>query len=378
MYYKLIDIEDDLKSNSALPGIKQENYAPQVVANIKLTIEKMEVPVISAHISPDGDAFGAMVALAVHLKNEGKNPIILLGEKDIIPKIFQEIIDTEQLKVSLAMPEKYDGVILLDTPKKENSIIDLSKIASGMPVIDIDHHQGELLMTKSAHTLNTNKFSSTAELVMTSILAHTKLTPNTALSLLLGIVSDTHNMKFSLRPTTEHSVNQLLAQLPKTDKQETAASLYLKLIEMTSEDNERVQECLSKNSQTEKILFRRGKKYNLKTIIIPKETEFENLLSCRKKIADVLGFVKMADLVLVVYFDNDPKKNKTRVSFSRYNQALNDDLDLRLLVAQFGGGGQRGAVGFDFRSKEINEEDEKKQMEKIVTNIQTALNNGSN
>lgn len=382
MYCRVVNFDEGVYRYGK-PQKKINNFSAQRVAAISQEIRSFERPVISMHVNPDGDAWGSALATAIYLKNIGRDPVVVVGEKDKLPAVFQKIIDMTGIKIIREIPSEYDGVIIVDTPCLKNSIIDTAGLRTDVPVIDIDHHEGEMFFTSNEHTLLSNQVASTTELLFEVFDKH-KISPEIAESLLLGVLSDTHNLAFLKTPFTKTIMRVLYHIIfPEKAGQEVDEKYlnekFCELIDITEKDMSFIKEMLNRLGEDNyDKLIGHGKSYQINKVIVhngPGEEgsiEPDNITNLRKQLAEELGFKKDgADLILIVYYD--PQKNIYRGSLSRYNKALNDNLDLRLLVAQFGGGGQAGAVGFDFSKETLSKEEQKKQMAKIVSAIEKAV-----
>ena len=91
--------------------------------------------IITAHINPDGDALGSMLALRNGLKSLGKNVICMLD--DDIPQKFAFMPDVNNI-IKPASLTQADLLIVLDSSDIERigQVADLVKA----PILNIDHH----------------------------------------------------------------------------------------------------------------------------------------------------------------------------------------------------------------------------------------------
>ncbi len=377
MFRRILTYNESFISHN-IPQTKNNNFSPQRLAHISGQITAMQKPLISMHQHPDGDAWGSAIAVAGYLKNIGKEPVIVIGEKDKIPAVFKELIKKAEITVLQNMPQEYDGIILVDTPCVNNTIINIKTLTEDTPIIDIDHHEGEGFIGKEDNTLVSNQVASTTELLF-HVLNKKEFSPEIAEALLLGIISDTRNLAFLKTPFTKTIINTLYQMISPQEKAKTLTEYlndkFLELIELSKHDEQLISTLIKElTSASFDTLQSHGKKYIMRKVFVPNGPEENNkiipddITGLRKQLAEELGFKSNADIIMIVYYD--PQKDQYRVSLSRYNKALENDLDLRVLVAQFGGGGQRGAVGFDLKNEQTEqEEDLKKQMARIVSDI---------
>ena len=94
---------------------------------------------LAAHVRPDGDAIGSLVAFAHSLKLAGKEVHAL--SEDGVPANLAFLPATEMVELSLAQPLDLDLAIALDTATKERLGERTVQALSGAPVlVNMDHH----------------------------------------------------------------------------------------------------------------------------------------------------------------------------------------------------------------------------------------------
>lgn len=92
--------------------------------------------VVTAHIHPDGDSLGSMLALSAYLTAAGKNVQMMLDDE--IPGLYGFLPDVSQITRPNAHKVKADLLIILDASDLER--IGRVKDAIDAPVLNIDHH----------------------------------------------------------------------------------------------------------------------------------------------------------------------------------------------------------------------------------------------
>ncbi len=156
-------------------------------------IRRAHYIVMACHVSPDGDALGSMLGLALALAPLGKNLILL--SQDGVPAIYQ-FLPQKQLVQSVTECAHFDLALVLDCgdlARVGDRVLPL--IARAQTVVDIDHHAVagafgdiQVLDTQSA---------STSEIVYALLQAmYLPLTPQIATCLFTGVTTDTGSFRY--------------------------------------------------------------------------------------------------------------------------------------------------------------------------------------
>lgn len=167
-----------------------------------------------AHVNPDGDAVGSVVAMAMGVAQLGKHAHAVL--LDPVPASFA-YLDAHQL-IENQLPENpIPGALLVALDLADASRTGyketVMKWSQTAQVALIDHHQSGDLETlvgdKKLHTIHT---SSCCELCYSVLLAlEARLTPPIATALLTGMYTDTGGFQFSsTSPTTLQIGSELM------------------------------------------------------------------------------------------------------------------------------------------------------------------------
>lgn len=177
-------------------GIALAAAYPQAVAAIRAA----QSIVMACHVSPDGDALGSMVGLALALAPLGKSLTVL--SQDGVPDIYRFLPGVTLVQTNTETAA-FDLAIVLDSG-------DLSRVGSRIQpliararqVIDIDHHVlagafGDIRVLDS-------QAASTSEIVYGLIQAMgLPLTPDVATCLFTGVITDTGSFRFqNVTPNT--------------------------------------------------------------------------------------------------------------------------------------------------------------------------------
>lgn len=91
---------------------------------------------LTAHVNPDGDAVGSVLALAALLRALGKETLCLLS--DDLPRSFAFLPGAERIQKPNGKVEA-DLLVVLDASDLER-IGAVKDAAAGLPVLNIDHH----------------------------------------------------------------------------------------------------------------------------------------------------------------------------------------------------------------------------------------------
>ncbi len=151
---------------------------------IRQRLDDAEKILISAHIRPDGDAIGSLLALGLALLNAGKKVRMVLPAG--LPSSFRHLAGGDLIKKKAAGDE--DTFIVLDCADTKRIHKDLRSF--GKPTVNIDHHltneyyaEFNLVLPEAAATAS----------VLTDYLPlwGLDITPPIAAALLTGLITDT-------------------------------------------------------------------------------------------------------------------------------------------------------------------------------------------
>jgi phosphoesterase RecJ-like protein len=210
--------QESRKWNEA-PGLSHSAFSIQHSAffcpphEVVAAVRAMQAPIVVAHVVPDADALGAMLALAGAWSGSGHGPKVSLPPASVSQRLTFLL---DMVPIEMAAGEDFpraDGFVVLDTAKRPrcnvgSSLKDTDWWA-GCRVVNIDHHAtntrfGDLNWIEDSA-------GSTCELVYQLIVAMKwPITPPVASLLYAGIQTDT--LGFSL-PTTSVSALRVCADL---------------------------------------------------------------------------------------------------------------------------------------------------------------------
>lgn len=163
-------------------------------AQIRKLLQGARRAVLAVHERPDGDALGAMLALAEHLRSQGKQ--VITFSRDPIPESFTFLPGSERVVRQAPVLADTDVVVLLDCGDVERTNLSFEQRRDGQPtVVNIDHHPTRTLF-RGKDIVDVNhidtRASSTCELIYEYLLAtEAPITKPIATCLLTGICTDT-------------------------------------------------------------------------------------------------------------------------------------------------------------------------------------------
>jgi nanoRNase/pAp phosphatase (c-di-AMP/oligoRNAs hydrolase) len=238
-----------------------------------------------------------------------------------------------------------------------------SLLARGLPVVDIDHHVGEPLIAPLVNTLVDETASSTAELAAQLLPENRKIGRIVARALLAGIISDTSNLRFKVTPVTYETVAALTR---RCGGRVDLRSMFFDTQGVDTAARALIRD-LMKRSQ-ERCVQIAGTEYHLKFVVVGRDGMPAGDDRWRVPLSNELGFggngTSGCDLVLLIY----PTPDKYRGSLRDYNKGM--QLDLRQVAGAISsGGGQPGAVGFDFAYESFA--DDAAAVDSVLTAIQS-------
>lgn len=283
---------------------------------------------IIAHQKPDGDTFGANLALTNYLKKIGKN--VKSFCLDPGPEHLVFLPGSHHLSNDhLLFKENYQLVIVLDSSNLEYAGVHklFSILPEGYQIINIDHHQSN---TNFGHiNLVLTTASSTNE-VLYQLFKHWEIEwdADIATCLACGMITDTGGFK---NPATSHLTLQAAADLKS--KGANLHQLSQRALNNTKVNNLRLwgraMERLKKNE-----------KYNLIYTFVTAEDfiECNTDESAADGLSNFLHVLKDGEIILVL--------RQAKPGLIKGSLRTTGDTDLTKLAGLFGGGGHRKASGF--------------------------------
>ena len=95
-------------------------------------------PLLTVHVSPDGDAIGAMLGLYWLLVEQGCQPTMVVD--DAVPAVFQNLLGAELIQPVTETNIDADLLVVLDASDDGRIGRVRQLVTPGLPVLNIDHH----------------------------------------------------------------------------------------------------------------------------------------------------------------------------------------------------------------------------------------------
>lgn len=302
-----------------------------MLLKIKELIDKYENIILSAHINPDGDALGSLLAFKYMINKYNKDKKVKIVIQDILPSYIYKFEEYKEIDNSYKN-EDVELVIMLDTANIERAAIDKSIFPLASETINIDHH---ISNTKYLDINYVKDISSTSELIYKFLsIFDIELDFNIAKFMYLGIINDTGAFR---HPNVTSSTFEVCSKLIETgiNTSEITSILYAK-----SRNKAKIfGEAMSDFKFVEDISFAYyviSREYMEKNNITNDDTD---------GISELLMGIEGVNSSLFLREENGYYKGSLR---SRRN-------DVNKVASLLGGGGHKLAAGFrsDKKSEEI-------------------------
>ncbi|SMB94100.1 phosphoesterase RecJ domain-containing protein [Desulfonispora thiosulfatigenes DSM 11270] len=188
--------------------------------DIQKIIDKLanskEVGIIS-HLSPDGDALGSQLALALGLEKMGIKTILI--NKDFVPENLSFLPSSQSIKPLESFTNIPEVLVFVDCATMERTGYDTDDINTNkIFTINIDHHISNSNFAR--YNLVKNQAAATAEIIYDLLsLLQIKMDKNIATSLYTGLSTDTGSFMYdNVTPTTHKVAADLIKYGADTSK----------------------------------------------------------------------------------------------------------------------------------------------------------------
>ncbi len=282
---------------------------------------------ITAHINPDGDAVGSMLAMAHFLRALGKTDIVCVND-DPVPSIYawlpgaQDVLSSDVKPADLAP----DAVILLDAGKKARVGRAAEWFPPTAPLFVLDHHLEE--HPDGVRCFVDPSYSATGEILVDLFLtANVPIDKAAAECLYVAIATDTGGFRFSNTKPRTHRYAALLLEAGID-----AAQISSRVFEVMSPE---------KFELLRRVLDRMQREADGRlayTYITARD-----MTEVCAKVEDLDGIVNFARNIMgvevgILFRETDPQTTKVSIRASApFNAAA--------FLAAYGGGGHKAAAG---------------------------------
>lgn len=293
-------------------------------------IASLRSPVFVAHVVPDADALGSMLAMAIAWRDKHRTTCAVIPEGSLSQRL-SFLSDMAQVPPATRREfEKADGFVVLDTAKKQRCNVgpDWKDVdwSTDRPVINIDHHS----TSTRFGTINwvVDDASSACELVYHLLVAAERpINPATATLLYAGIQTDT--LGFSLPSTTPSSLR--------------AAAHLIELGANIGDLGER----LGRSQRKSEFDLLRTVYDNTRVVadgrMAYSSASYDEIHGAGCTAADIdeqISVPRSLDGVVLAMLFSEGKPGRTRINFRGSGEVTVIDL-----ASEFGGGGHQQAAG---------------------------------
>ena len=284
-------------------------------------------PALLAHIRPDGDAFGSLLALGHALRDRGQRPSLFV-EGGMIP-MYQFLPGSELvLDLPAQLPPETDCLVALDTSTRDR--LGQKTLSWPQPIdIVIDHHISNPAYGK--FNLIVSEIPSTTGVLFELFQqASWKVSPANATCLYTGLTTDTGSFRY--RGTNAHTLHAA-AQLVElgADPAEIAKQCYLSITHERFALRKMVSNTISIKDKRKSAFLTILPDFYAKTGAKSEDTE-----GIIEEVASIQG-VEVGSL-----FEFMPDGG-LRVSLRSKGK-----VDVNSIASSFGGGGHKAAAGIRF------------------------------
>jgi bifunctional oligoribonuclease and PAP phosphatase NrnA len=292
-------------------------------------IKQADRLVILSHVRPDCDAIGSQLALALSLKQLGKE--VFAWNEDGLPESFRFLEKSDLVHRPPAEPESFDLAIALDTASQQRLGTTVKAVRAAKQWINIDHHAsnpgyGDLVYIDTVAP-------ATGQIIYEFLRTENfPLTLAAANALYAAISTDTGSFRYAnVTARTFEIAGELVES--GVDAAEIARHLY------ESYPKRRVQ-------LLGQLLPTAAFEANDKIVSLALTNETKERLEIQPDDIDgLIDYVRSVDTVVVAIFFEELPENKVRLSM----RSKNDRIDVNKICSEFGGGGHPRAAGARMR-----------------------------
>lgn len=288
-------------------------------------IESHDRILITAHINPDGDGIGSMLALGEALAAVGKT--VVLYTRDNVPENLGFLPGADRITHELPDAADIDAAVLVDCAEPKRAGDDFEKWVGDKPIAVIDHH---LYTDLPGAMMCLDESAASAGEVAWRVIGklNTKRTSHMALNIYTTLVVDTGFFRYS---NTTAEVLALAAELV-----ETGADPWCVARNLDESHPERRLRLLAKSLGTLSIL--EGGRYASMDVTQAMLKETGASLADSDEFAP---YPRSIDTVEVSALFREEKPGRTKVSL-RSKEFVN----VAEVARRHGGGGHERAAGF--------------------------------
>jgi phosphoesterase RecJ-like protein len=280
---------------------------------------------VLSHVRPDGDALGSQLALALSLKQLGKD-VRVWNENGMLEK-YSFVPRANLLTKPPVTPEDFDVAIALDTAIQNRLGTAFQTIRSAKVWINIDHHQsnpgyGDIVFVDPDSP-------ATGQILFELIKSqHLPLDVEVAENLYVAIATDTGSFQY---PNTTARTFEIAAELVRVgvDVGRVSQQVYENYPRRRVELLRELLGTMRFDANGRVASFSLNQKMAKQLGVIPEDNE------------GLIDHLRAIRGVIVAAFFEELAEGKVRVSM----RSKSDDVDVSEICEKFGGGGHKLAAG---------------------------------
>ncbi len=281
--------------------------------------------VVMSHAHPDGDALGCTLAMALCLRQMGKD--VTAWNEDGVPEKFRYLPGAELVSKPPAEPQRFDVAIVLDNAVKTRAGTSIEAVASADVWINLDHHitndrYGDLNFVDATAP-------ATGQILYELIRGHDlPLTYEMADNLFAAISTDTGSFQY---PSTTARTYEIAADLIRAGVNvgELSQKMYESYPRRRLELLRALLNVLRFSSGDRVASFALSLETAKSLAVVPEDSE------------GLIDSIRAIEGVVAAGFFEELGDGRIRISL----RSKSPKIDVSKVCAQFGGGGHRLAAG---------------------------------
>jgi len=312
---------------------------------------------VTAHVNPDGDAVGALLAMGLALKALDKN--VRMYNESPIPAVYRFLPWISAIQQYIVADMRFDTVVVLDCGDlgRVGDVVQL--LDQSQKVINIDHHVsntgfGDLQLIDT-------QACATAEIVYRLIKAFpVSFDSGIATAIYTGILTDTGSFRFA---NTNHAAFSICTEMIEhgANPYNIAQQVYgtyslgrIKLLNMALDSLE-----ISENGMLSIMTLTQRMLEETRT----QPEDIDGIINYARRIEDV----RVAALIHETTQNGQGATGRPKM----YHISLRSDgsVDVAKISARYGGGGHASAAGFSLETTLANLKTEMMKLSKMIPEL---------
>lgn len=297
---------------------------PKVIDRIIATIRESQRLCIVGHVRPDGDCIGSQLALALALRNAGKD--VVCWNEDIIPQKYA-FLDPNSVMEKPKRDQEFDCVIATDCATQERLGKSLPNVENRKVFINIDHHRSNTRYG-DINWISARE-ASTGELIFRLLkIGGWSITPQMADCLFTAVSTDTGSFQYpTTKPLTFHTAGELVKLGANLGVicHEVYQSFPLPRVRLLKHVYNNFRLCFD----------------NRIAYFWLRQKDFDRTGADRSDTEGLIDHIRAIEPVIVACVFEEVQPGVTRISL----RSKSDQVDVNKIAGLFGGGGHCAAAG---------------------------------